>query len=197
MASDPSQPSFATTRRSTGMRIFTSLDELDGRRRRGDRHHATGSTIDQDRVDHVRRRHRRPPVDPRRRRARQGRARSAAPIAHGYLTLSLLPVPQQPALRARDPGREAQLRRQQGPLPRPGPGRLAGSGRTSRSPRSPTSRPASSWSLSYTIEIEGATSPPASPRRSSCCSAERVAQDTRSMTVGERRRTPSRPARRR
>ncbi len=40
---------------------------------------ATGSTIDQDRVDAVRRRHRRPPVDPRRRRARGRRARSAAP----------------------------------------------------------------------------------------------------------------------
>ena len=39
----------------------------------------TGSTIDQERVDRVRRRHRRPPVDPRRRRAGRRRARSAAP----------------------------------------------------------------------------------------------------------------------
>ena len=42
---------------------------------------------------HVRRRHRRPPVDPRRPGAGQGRARSAAPIAHGFLTLSLLSRP--------------------------------------------------------------------------------------------------------
>ena len=60
------------------MRAFTTLDELAA---------AAGEEIgtsdwieiDQDRVDLVRRRHRRPPVDPRRRRARRGRARSAAP----------------------------------------------------------------------------------------------------------------------
>ena len=47
--------------------------------------------VTQDARAPVRRRDRRPPVDPRRRRAREGRrARSAGPIAHGYLTLSLL-----------------------------------------------------------------------------------------------------------
>ncbi len=39
--------------------------------------------------EHLRRRHRGPPVDPRRRRARQGREPFGGPIAHGFMTLSL------------------------------------------------------------------------------------------------------------
>ena len=46
-------------------------------------------------------------------------------IAHGYLTLSLIPWLGSQVFALRDPRRQAQLRRQQGPLPQPGPGRLA------------------------------------------------------------------------
>ena len=62
-------------------------------------------------------------------------------IAHGYLTLSLVPYLGRPAVRPRDPGREAQLRGQQGPVPEPGAGRLADPRAPSRSARSPTSPP--------------------------------------------------------
>ena len=72
----------------------------------------------------VRRRHRRPPVDPRGRRARGGRPvrrhhrpRLPHPVAD--------PGPRRDGLLPRHPRRQAQLRRQQGPLPEPGPRRLA------------------------------------------------------------------------
>ena len=48
-------------------------------------------TVTQDQVEPLRRRHRRPPVDPRRPRAGQA-GPFGGPIAHGYLTLSLAPV---------------------------------------------------------------------------------------------------------
>ncbi len=81
------------------MRTITGLDELkaaegeDARHLRLARGHPEGRR-------HVRRRDRRPPVDPRRRRARQGDAvrRHDRPR---LLTLSLGPAPQQPGLRAR------------------------------------------------------------------------------------------------
>ena len=44
-------------------------------------------------------------------------------IAHGYLTLSLVPWLGSHVFAPGDPGRQAQLRRQQGPLPEPGAGR--------------------------------------------------------------------------
>ena len=164
---DPRRPPRPTDQEQP-MRILDDLDELAG---------LTGQElgtsdwleIDQDRVNALRRRHRRPPVDPRRRRARGGRPvrrhhrpRLPHPVAD--------PVPRQPGLLARDARRQAQLRRQQGPLPAPGAGRLAGSATTSRSARSPTCPPASSSPCATPSRSRARTSPPASPRRSCCCS---------------------------
>ena len=62
------------------------------RRRRTRRHRPRLHRLARDHAgprEPLRRRHRRPPVDPRRPRARGSPAPSAAPIAHGFLTLSL------------------------------------------------------------------------------------------------------------
>ena len=67
---------------------------------------------------------------------RHHRARLPDPVAD--------PVARQPGVQPRDPGRQAELRRQQGPLPQPGAASARASAPRSRSARSPTSPPASS-----------------------------------------------------
>ena len=124
------------------MRVFTTLDEIAA---------AAGEelgtsewlTIDQDRVDQFADAtgdHQWIHVDVERAAA----GPFGGTIAHGYLTLSLIPCLGQPGLLPRDPRRQAQLRRQQGPVPQPGPRRLPDPRRRSPSARSPTSPPASS-----------------------------------------------------
>ena len=115
------------------MRTFTTIDELEA---------AVGEElgttdwieIDQDRVDlfaDATDDHQWIHVD----QERAAAGPFGGTIAHGYLTLSLIPWLSQPALRRRDAGRPAQLRAQQGPLPQPRQGRPAD---PRAAPRSPT-----------------------------------------------------------
>ena len=80
-------------------------------------------------------------------------------IAHGYLTLSLVPWLGSQVFEPRDPRRQAELRRQQGALPQPGAGRLARSAPRSPSARSPTIPAGKQLTLKYVIEIEGQDKP--------------------------------------
>ena len=91
-------------------------------------------------------------------------------IAHGYLTLALVPHFNAELFALETPGRPAQLRRQQGALPQPGQGRLADPGHTSqvvvarrRSRRQAAGHCATPW------RSRASRSRPASPRRWPCC----------------------------
>ena len=148
------------------MRVFTTLDEIAA---------AAGEelgtsdwlVIDQDRVDtfaDATGDHQWIHVDVERAAA----GPFGGTIAHGYLTLSLLPVLGSQVFALETPG--AKLNYGVNKVRFPNPVRSArGSAPTSRSPRSPTCPPASS-SLSTTRSRSRASpSPPASPRPSSCC----------------------------
>ena len=152
------------------MRIFTTLDEVAA---------AAGEelgtsdwlTIDQERVNQFADAtgdHQWIHVDVERAKdgpvRRHHRARLPHPVAD--------PVARQPGLLPRDPGRQAQLRRQQGPLPEPGPRRLADPQHDLGRATSPTSRPASSSPSSTSSRSRARPSRPASPRASSCCCPE-------------------------
>ena len=106
------------------MRTFTSTDELEAAI--GEELGATDwIEIDQDRVDlfaDATDDHQWIHVD----QERAAAGPFGGTIAHGYLTLSLIPMAEQPDLRGGDPRRPAQLRPQQGPLPHAGPGRRPG-----------------------------------------------------------------------
>ena len=79
-------------------------------------------------------------------------------IAHGYLTLSLLPLLGSQVFGVRDSGRQAELRGQQGPLPAPGPvGSRVRAHANDRRGHRPAGRQAGV--LRYTIEIEGEAKP--------------------------------------
>ena len=158
------------------MRTFTSFDELSEARSARTSAPATGSTIEQERVDQFADAtgdHQWIHVDVERAARgplrRHHRPRLPDAVAD--------PLPRRPGLHPRHPGRQAQLRRQQGALPQPGPGRLPGPQHGLGQARSPTSPPASS-SCSATSSRSRAptarswTSPPASPRPSSSSSPE-------------------------
>ena len=148
------------------MRTFTSLDEVAA---------ATGTelgtsdwfVIDQDRIDRFAEAtgdHQWIHVDPE----RAATGPFGTTIAHGFLTLSLVPFLGTPGLLARDSGRQAQLRRQQGPLPHPGAGGLAGA--RARRMGEVTDLPAGKQMPCATrSRSRASTSPRASRRRSSCC----------------------------
>ena len=135
----------------------------------------TGSTIDQERVEPVRRRHRRPPVDPRRRRAGRGRPvrrhhRPRLPHACRWCRASAA------RCSAGDPRRQAQLRRQQGAVPATRSGRQRGSAPrvASRGHRPPHRQAADA--AATPSRSRARPSPPASPRPSySCCPGVRLA----------------------
>ena len=80
-------------------------------------------------------------------------------IAHGYLTLSLIPMLGSQVFAPRDPRRQAQLRRQQGPLPRTRC-RVGSRIRAHVTVGDVTDVPAGKQvTFGYTIEIEGGTKP--------------------------------------
>ena len=122
-AIQPPRPTFRRGHEEPHMRVFTTLDEVAA---------AAGEeigtsdwvTIDQERVnrfaeatDDFQWIH----VDVERAKA----GPFGGTIAHGYLTLSLLPLFGSQIFEPADPRRQAQLRAQQGALPHPGAGRLA------------------------------------------------------------------------
>ena len=80
-------------------------------------------------------------------------------IAHGYLTLSLVPWLGSQVFTLETAGRQAELRGQQGALPQPGPGRRAGprDGLDRRGHRRPGGQAAHREATS--IEIEGEDKP--------------------------------------
>ena len=119
-------------------------------------------------------------------------------IAHGYLTLSLLPLFGTQVLRLETPGRQAQLRPQQGPLPRARPRRLARPRPRQASPTWPTYPPASRSPSAGPSRSRTPPSPPASPRRSSCCWAatERGSLSPPGRAAPASARTPTRRRRR-
>ena len=139
------------------MRTFTTLDEVAA---------AAGTEIgtsewleiDQDRVDAFADATRRPPVDPRRRRAggdgavrRHHRPRLPHPVPAPALRHAGLPP--------RDPRRPAQLRPEQGALPQPGAASAAGCGRTSRFGEVTDLAAGKQLVVEHTIEIEGHDKP--------------------------------------
>ena len=148
---------------------------------------------------HVRRRHRRPPVDPRRRRPCEGHAvrrhdRAWLPDAQPR------PVPQQPGLQDGRLRVRPQLRPQQGPLPGavPIPSKVRAS---PRSRRSRTSRAAPSACSRSPSSAREPTSRCASPRASCASTPARVGHNRRRTPKGgvhaplrsQRRSAPRRP----
>ena len=140
------------------MRILDDLDELAGADRRGARHQRLAG----DRPGPGRTGSPTPPATTSGSTSTWSAPRPGpfgGTIAHGYLTLSLIPLPRQPGLLPRDARREAQLRRQQGPLPAPGAGRLAHPRPRRRWARSPTCPAGKQLTLRHIIEIEGQAKP--------------------------------------
>ena len=151
------------------MRVFTTFDQLSEAVGEDLGTHRAGSRSTQERVDafaDATGDHQWIHVDVERAKDGPVRRHHRARLPHAVADPAVHPRAVQP----RDPGREAQLRRQQGAVPEPGQGRLAHPGHRRRSPRSATYRPASRWSPATRSRSRARPSPPASPRPSSCCS---------------------------
>ena len=162
------QPSQTDHEERATMRVFTDVRRARRGGRRGPRHHrlARRSTRSASTCSPT------PPATTSGSTSTCERAKDGpfgGTIAHGYLTLSLVPLLGPAAVRASRRRRQAQLRRQQGALPQPGPGRLPDPGAPPRSPTSADVPAGKQLVTRYTIEIEGETSRPASPRPSCSC----------------------------
>ena len=99
-------------------------------------------------------------VDPERAKA----GPFGGPIAHGYLTLSLAPVLMPQVLQVTGISMGVNYGLQQAPLPVAGAGRRRSCAWAPRSPASTRSAAAARPPSTLTFEVEGATSPRASPR---------------------------------